>query len=77
MKFGKVEELIGGAAEEEPGNPVEADDSENLCVCGNRHEDAKESFGGRVGGVADESGVGNSSFANGADSVKHIGVVYG
>jgi len=35
VKFGEVEEFIRGAAKEEFGNPVEADDSENLCVCGN------------------------------------------
>jgi len=35
VKFGEVEEFIGGAAKEDSGNPIEADDSENLCVCGN------------------------------------------
>lgn len=42
-----------------------------------RYEEAKESFGGRVAGVADGRGVGKSPFANAAHSVKHIGVVYG
>lgn len=42
MKFGEVEEFIRGAAKEESGNSVEADGSENLCVCGNWHLQKKQ-----------------------------------
>lgn len=35
VKVGEVEKLIRGAAKENPGNPIEADDRNYLCVCCN------------------------------------------